>query len=197
LLDDSKLPTDRVSIALRFQVEMNPERWTEVKAAIEDLVQLRNDFVHPLIERFDVWTPDGCAVAVEHLKRSYERIDEHLHELRQWAEHMDEARLAAASFVQSQPFQDFILNGLAPDGTVDWPQAGIVRALQEAVKANSVEGWLRLADARAWMALHHPEQLPERCGCRTWPQVLSESRAFRLEYRPDGDRRVAWFRALR
>ncbi len=197
VLDESKLPTDRVSMAFRFQLEMSPERRSEVKAAIEDLVQLRNELVHHLIEQFDVWTDDGCSGAVEHLRYSYQRIDGHFHELRQWAEHMDEAKLTAASFAQSQTFQDLILYGIAPDGTVDWPHAGIVRALRDAVKALSADGWLCLEDARAWMARHHPDQAPERYGCRTWPQVLSESRAFRLEYRPEGDQRVAWFRALR
>lgn len=195
VLDESKVPTDRVSMAFRFQLEMSTERRSAVKAAIEDLVQLRNDLVHHLIERFEVWTDDGCAAAVEHLRHSYERIDGHFHELRQWAEHMDEAKLTAASFARSQTFQDLILNGIAPDGTVDWPHAGIVRALQDAVKANSADGSLRLEDARAWMVRHHPEQVPERYGCRTWPQVLSESRAFQLEYRLEGGRKVAWFRA--
>lgn len=193
--DDSKVPTDRVSMAFRFQLEMSAERRSEVKAAIEDLVQLRNDLVHHLIERFEMWTGDGCVAAIEHLRHSCERIDGHFHELRQWAEHIDEVKLAAASFVQSQPFQELILNGIAPDGAVDWPRAGIVRALQEAVKANSADGWLCLEDALAWMFRHHPEQVPERYGCRTWPQVLNESRAFQLVYRVEGGRRVAWFRA--
>lgn len=173
------------------------DRMAAVKAAIEDLVQLRNDLVHHLIERFDVWTDDGCAAAVEHLRRSYERIDGHVHELRQWAQIMAETGLVMASSAKSQPFQDFILDGIAPDGAVDWPHAGIVRALHEAVKSEATDGWLRLKDAQVWMSRHHPEQLPERYGCRTWPQVLSKSRAFQLEYRPEGRRKVAWFCALR
>lgn len=194
--DEAKVPTDRVSMSFVFRMEMAEERRDEVKSAIEDLVRMRNDLVHHLIERFDIWTDQGCAAALEHLQQSYDRIDGHFHELRQWAETMDQARTEFASFAQSRTFLDLVLNGIAPDGTVDWSHAGIVRVLRDALKAKAVNGWLRLDDARAWMAEHHPDQVPERYGCRTWPQVLSESRAFRLEYRPGEDRRVAWFRAL-
>jgi hypothetical protein len=196
VLDDSKVPTDRVSMSFQFRMEMDPERRSKVKAAIEDLVRMRNDLVHHLIERFDVWTDEGCAAALDHLGSAYERIDGHFHELREWAENMDRARTTAASFAQSQVFLDMVLDGIAPDGTVDWQNAGIVRALRDAVTTVSEDGWRRLDDARAWIAQRHPEQAPERYGCRTWPQVLNESRAFRLEYRPDGDRRVAWFRPI-
>lgn len=192
--DDPSVSTDRISMGIRFQMEMSDEHRSEVKAAIEDLIRLRNDLVHHLIERFDVWTDDGCAAAVEHLQHSYERIDTHFDELRHWAEHLGEAERAAASFVQSQAFQDLVINGIAPDGAVDWPRAGIVRALRDALNADSADGWSRLDVARAWLGRHHPEQIPGRYGCRSWPQVLSESREFTLEYRMEGDRRVAWFR---
>jgi hypothetical protein len=192
----SNMPVDRVSMSFRFRMELAEDHRAEVKAAIEDLVQMRNELVHHLIERFDVWSGEGCTEAARHLEQCYERIDRHFHELRHWAEAMDHARVEAAAFAQSQTFLDLVLHGIAPDGSVDWPRAGIVRALREALHANGVEGWMRLDEARAWIAQHKPEQLPERYGCRTWPQVLSESRAFRLEYRQEMERKVAWFSAL-
>lgn len=194
--DDSRVPTDRVSMSFVARMEMSEERRAGVKAAVEELVRLRNDLVHHLIERFDVWTDEGCSAAIEHLHHSYDRIDRHFQELQQWAESMDKARAMSASFAQSQVFLDYACDGIAPDGTVDWPNAGIVRVLRDALVATSSDGWLQLDDARAWIAEHHPQQLPERYGCRTWPQVLSESRAFKLEYRQDTNRKVAWFRAL-
>lgn len=146
-------------------------------------MQLRNDLVHPLIERFDVWTDQGCASAVEHLQCSYDRIDGYVHEVRQWVEQMHETRLAAASFAPGAAFEDFVLNDVAPGGVVDRPHAGIVPAVREAVKPHSAGGWSYLEDARAWMGRHRPEQLPERYGFMAWPRVLSESLPFRLEYR--------------
>jgi hypothetical protein len=86
---DAELPTDRVSMQFRFRLEVDEERRSAVKAANEDLVRMRNDLVHHLIERFDLWTDDGCIASAEHLNRCYERIDGHYKELRQWAEAMD------------------------------------------------------------------------------------------------------------
>lgn len=197
VLDDAKVPTDRISMSFQFRMEMAEERRAEVKAAIDDLVLMRNELVHHLIERFDVWTDQGCVAAVEHLNQCYERIDRHYEELRQWAESMDDARAHAASFAQSKVFLDMVLNGIAPDGTFDWPNTGIVRVLREAATSRATEGWTRLDEATAWIAEHHPEQAPQKYGCRSWPQVLSESKSFRLEYRrANGGRRVAWYRAL-
>lgn len=197
VLNDAKVPTDRISMSFQFRMEMAEERRAEVKAAIDDLVLMRNELVHHLIERFDVWTDQGCVAAVEHLNQCYERIDRHYEELRQWAESMDDARAHTASFAQSEVFLDMVLNGISPDSTFDWPDTGIVRVLREAATARATGGWARLDDATAWIAEHHPEQVPQKYGCRTWPQVLSESKSFRLEYRrTDDGHRVAWYRAL-
>jgi hypothetical protein len=196
ILDDAKIPTDRISMSFQFRMEMAEERRAEVKAAIDDLVLMRNELVHHLIERFDVWTEHGCVAAVAHLTQSYERIDRHHEELRQWAESMDDARAHAASFAHSEVFLDMVLNGIAPDGTFDWPNTGIVRVLREAATARATEGWAKLDDATAWIAEHHAGQVPQKYGCRSWPQVLSESKSFRLEYRRVDGQRVAWYRPL-
>ena len=158
---------------------------------------MRNDLVHHLIEQFDVWTDAGCAAAMEHLDGCYGRIDAHYKELRQWVETMDQARTDAAAFVQSDAFKDLIVNGIAPDGTFDWPHTGIVRTLREVAEGRANGGWVRLDEARAWIAERHPEQVPQKYGCRTWRQVFSESRCFRLEYREGGDGRVPWYRLVR
>lgn len=196
VLDESKLPVDRMLTSFSFQLVMSEESLARVKVTIEELVHMRNELIHHFIERFNVWTNDGCNAALEHLHSTYKRVDEHYLELHQWAEGMDKARSVTASFVQSPTYSDWVANGIAPDGTVDWQLAGIVRALRDAADENSVDGWLQLDVACAWIAKHHPDQTPERYRCRTWPQVLSESRAFMLEYRLQGDRKVAWMRAL-
>ena len=98
--------------------------------------------------------------------------------------------------MQSPTFKDWIVNGIAPDGTVDWTFAGIVSGLREAIKSTPThEGWTRLDQATAYLAAHHPEQTPQKYGCRTWPQVLHESRAFDLQYQPAEDgKRIGRFR---
>lgn len=182
VLDERKVPVDRVSMSFQMRMEMSAEQWAMTKVAISELVALRNDLVHHLIERFDIWTESGCIAASAHLTQSYERIDLHFGELRQWAEHMEEARALSASFMQSDVFQEFVVNGIAPDGTFDWPATGIVRVLREAVQELQVNGWVVVELAQAWLSQHHPEQTPAKYNCRTWRQVLHESGLFELKY---------------
>lgn len=197
VLDDSKLPADRISMSFQFQLKMGDEQLAGVKVAIEELVSMRNELVHNFIERFNVWTDEGCEAALAHLHASYERIDAHYTDLRQWAVHMDHARSLTASFAQTPAFADWLVDGIDPQGGVDWLQTGIVRALRDALAQNSNGGWLQLDAAQTWLAQHHPGQTPERYGCKSWPQVLNASRAFALEYRMHDEHKVAWFRSLK
>lgn len=193
-LPANKVPIDRPSITIRSSIEMPVDHWHETKTAIEELVALRNDLVHHLIERFDVWTEDGCVKAENHLEYCYKRINVHCDELSDWAQRMNDARAISASFAQSEVFYDVIVNGIAPDGTFDWPDTGIVRALREASDKLSISGWTELAAARTWLAEHHADQTPQKYGCRTWPQVLHESKCFRLAYKANENcQKIAWF----
>jgi len=198
LLPDGKAPSDQISMAFAFRRSMPLEHWNETKAAVEDLVALRNDLVHHFIERFDLWTDDGCADAKFYLEEAYRRVDGHYSELAAWAKGEEEARGQFLQFVQSPAFQDMLVNGIAPDGSFDWPSTGIVRILRDAGNLHGVDGWVRLNDALAWIAETHEEQRPEKYGCRTWAQVLHESRQFDLQYRADAvGSKVAWYRERR
>lgn len=182
------------SVKLRFSIAMTEENRATIKADVEELVLMRNDLVHHLAGRFDIGSQEGCVTAAEHLRKCYARIDRHYGELKQWARGMSAMRAEVASFVGSEAFEQDLLNGIAPDGAIHWERAGIVQALRDALQQLVASGWVRLEDARSWIAAHHPEQVPEKYGCRTWPQVLSESRAFRLEYRRDETgRKTAWY----
>ena len=184
-----------VTITTRHNIEMSEVGFVQMKAALKDLVDLRNDLVHHLIERFDLWSDEGCVAAGHHLQASYSRIDGHFAELRQWATSMDDARAMHASFMQTEVFQDFLVNGIAPDGTIDWPAAGIVSVLREAGGERKHGDWTCLDDAVAWIGGRHSEQTPAKYGCKSWPDVLHKSRAFDLEYRPDAaGRKVGWYR---
>jgi OST-HTH/LOTUS domain len=198
LLDEKSAPSDRISMAFRFQIRMSEERRGEVMAAIKELVDMRNDLVHHLTERFDVWTVEGCLAAAAHLNACYERIDGHVKELQHWSIQLAEAASHMASLAKGGALENALVNGIAPDGSFEWPQTGIVQALRGAPQPNETDGWIRLDDAKVWITQHHPEQTPERYGCRSWPQVLHESRCFRLEYRSGEDgRKRAWYRDYR
>lgn len=198
LLPEDKVPNDRISVAIGCQVTMEPDQLTRTRAAVEELVAMRNEIVHHFIERFDLWSNDGCVAAVRHLETCYERIDLRHGELAAWARGMDEARSIFASFVQSEIFHDMVVDGIAPDGRFEWSGSGIVTVLREAARSMSEDGWTRLDRALAWITSSHPEQTPAKYGCRTWRQVLSESRLFDVAYRvADDGRKAAWFRERR
>ena len=198
LLPAETTPTDRISMAFSIRLSMTPELWAQTRTAIEELVDVRNVLVHHFIEYFDVWTLDGCSKAAKHLEGCYARIDKHLAELTEWAKSTDDVRAMAAQFAQTPAFLDLVFDGIAPDGSFEWSTSGIARTLRSASRLLEVEGWAPLDGARAWIAEHHPDQTPQKYGCKSWGQVLNDSRLFETQYRIGGDgRKSAWFRMRR
>ena len=190
-------PTDVISFGFRMNIQMAGDDYARTRDGLKELVELRNGLVHHFIERFDLWQSEGCAAAREYLLDCYTRIDGHYEQLRSWAEHMEQARQLAASFMQSNVYLDLVVNGIAPDGTVDWAAAGCVSVLRQAATALAVDGWASLDAAVEWIGTRHPDQTPEKYGCRTWRQVIHESRRFELRYREEGGRKLAWYRERR
>jgi hypothetical protein len=192
---DPDPPVDVISFRMRAQLNLSAEDYARTQDDLKDLVSLRNSLVHHFIDQHDLWTVDGCRAAQDALTAAYTRIDQHFEQLRGWAEHMDQARRLAAEFVQSDVFHDLVINGIAPDGTVDWPAAGVVRALRDAASELAVDGWTPVAAAGRWISERHPEQLPAKYGCSSWRQVVHESRLFELRYRNVDGQRAAWYKA--
>jgi hypothetical protein len=188
-------PEDVIYFATRMQLSLSAEDYVRTQSDLKELVLLRNNLVHHFIDHHDLWSTRGCLNARDALVAAYKRIDKHFEQLRGWAENMAQARRLAAEFVQSDAFYDLMINGIAPDGTVDWPAAGIVRALREAANELSVDGWTPVAAAGRWIMERSPEQQPNNYGCASWRQVLHESRLFELRYRDADGRRAAWYRA--
>jgi len=182
------------TVRMQLRLEMGAEDFERTQADLKDLVRLRNDLVHHFIDQHDIWTVPGCARAEQALLTAYSRIDHHFEQLRSWAEHMEQARQLAAEFVQSEVFRDLVINGIAPDGSVDWPSSGIVRLLREAMSELSVDGWTSIANAERFIQARDPEQLPVKYGCRTLKQVVHQSRLFELQYQERYGRREACFK---
>jgi hypothetical protein len=158
------------------------------------LVVLRNNLVHHFIDQHDLWSLDGCRGAQDALIAAYNSIDQHLEKLQEWAEVLQKARRQAAELFQSDGVHEFIVNGIAPDGTVYWPSAGIVYALREAAGELAVDGWTSVEEASRRIAEREPEQLPAKYGCSSWQQVVHESRIFELRYFEVDGRRSARYR---
>jgi hypothetical protein len=186
-------PSDVISFGFRMNLQMTADDHARTRDSLKELVDLRNGLVHHFIEQYDLWQVDGCAAAREYLLTCYARIDGHYEQLRSWAEHMEQARQLAASFMQSSAYHDLVVNGIAPDGIVDWGAAGCVSALREAIRALAVDGWASVDAAADWISAQYPDQTPEKYGCRTWRQVIHESRRFDLRYRNEDSRKQAWY----
>lgn len=187
-------PEDVASCSFRTNLSLSDADFARTENELKELVLLRNSLVHHFIDQHDLWSLDGCRGAHDALVAAYSRIDQHFEQLRGWAEDMEQCRRLAAEFVQLDEFRDLVLNGIAPDGTVDWPAAGIVCALREAAGELAVDGWAPVAQAGRWIAARLPEQLPAKYGCSSWQQVVHESRVFELRYFKMDGQRSAWYR---
>lgn len=110
---------DVISFGFRMNISVPAEVSAHIRDGLQELVGLRNGLVHHFIEQYDLWQADGCAKAREYLIASYARIDGHYEQLRSWAKGLEQGRQLTASFMQSPEFYDLLVNGIAPDDTVD------------------------------------------------------------------------------
>jgi len=164
----------------RFQLRLDASQHQATTAALKELVDLRNELVHHFLQRFNISESQACMAADAYLDASYETIDGHYLTLRGWAQVMHEAHEAMASFMKTAAFEDLLVNGIAPDSTVDWPASGAVRCLREAETRFATEGWTLLNTATTWIRAQHPDQHPQRYGCGSWRHVIHESRQFEV-----------------
>lgn len=185
---DDKAPGDKLWFSFQQRMAMSADRLEAITTELKELVDLRNELVHHLLERFDLGQLDRCEAAVAYLDASRATIDRHYQTLHTWAEHMDNARALAASFMNSDAFKALLIDGIAPDGQVHWPASGIVSSLREAEQALVPPGnparWTELNAAIAWIAKQHPDQTPRRYGCSSWRQVLHDSGEFEVIKKP-------------
>ena len=196
LLPEDKTPTDRISFAHSFRMTLFPEQLAQTKSSIQEFVDLRNDLVHHFLSRFNIWEEQGCLEAMAYLEDSYLRIDARFQELRAWMMAMQKAGEAVASFVKSEAYHDWLYSGINSDGSFEWSQTGIVRALRAEVQSLAGDNWAPLETVKAQVLARHPDQTPQKYRCTTWQQVLTESTEFDLEYRRESDTasKQAWVR---
>lgn len=196
LLPDDKIPTDQISFAHSIRITQAPEQWEQTKAAIQELVTLRNDLVHHFLYRFDLWDEQVCMDAMAYLQEAYQRIDTHYQELRAWLMTLHQGRVVLASFVQSDAYLNLLIYGINPDGSFEWSLTGIVQALREEVQALAGDDEVPLKALQAQMHARHPTQTPQKYRCSSWQQVLTESCEFDLTYRRDSDTapKTGWVR---
>lgn len=197
--DDTEEPQGDggVWFSFRFQVGLDASQHQATTAALKELVDLRNELVHHFLQRFNIWEHQGCIDADAYLDASFETIDGHYLTLRAWVEALEQSRTEMAAFMRTEAFRDFIVNGIAPDGSVDWLASGVVRCLREAESRFAVDGWALLNKATAWIRAEHPDQKPQRYGCGSWRHVIHESRQFEIRRTLDKEQGCGevWYRS--
>jgi hypothetical protein len=186
---------DQIWFSYRLQLEMPAEHYEATRAALKELVDLRNELVHHFIERFDLWTESGCRAADGFLE-DYETIDRHCLNLQCWAKTIDVAAAKVASVMQSQEFEDALIDGIREDGSIYWPGSGICRCLREAETKLAEGGWTRLEAAIRWIGGTYQEQTPKRYGCSDWKHALHESQQFEIrKSQADNEPTAVWYRS--
>ena len=106
--------------SMRFSISMSPQRHEQTKVGLAELVGLRNDLVHHLIERIDISNESGGSAASNHLDSCYEQIDSHCKLLTTLPASLAESQALASSFLASKTFEDAFVHGISPDGSVCW-----------------------------------------------------------------------------
>lgn len=178
----------------QMYLDISQEDYHALEVVLKGLVKLRNDLVHHFIEHHEIGTVDGCLRARDALCGAGEQIEGHFKQLVTFAHYQDQARRMAAEAIQSPEFMEMIINGIAPDGQIHWPMAGIVEALKRAARELSTDGWASVDEAARWVAAHHPEQTPSKYGCSRWRHVIHESGQFEQRRLIRNGQSGMWFR---
>lgn len=193
---DTKLP-NQAWFRMNFSMAMSPERHAQIKLALAELVDMRNDLVHHFQERYDLGQESGCRAAEAHLDACFEQIDGHFHDLTDWVASLEQAQTMSLSFMQSQQFEDAFVHGIDPDRTVHWHISTIVECLRNAEQACEVDGWTLLDNAITFIRGTHADHTPSRYSCKNWRQVLKKSEQFeiRTDTNPLNGRGQTWYRS--
>lgn len=127
---------DVASISFRINMCLPEADYIQTQASMKELVELRNALVHHFIERFDLWSIEGCEKAHAYLQGVYVRIFEHYTQLRAYAGEMKETMDQMAAFLQSDAGIDiYSLTEFLPMGKFTGPPpASWGRCTQQCVR---------------------------------------------------------------
>jgi hypothetical protein len=185
-------------VSIHLGISMSAADQDQTKRELAELVDMRNELVHHFIGRFDIGSEDGCISGSSHLDQCYTRIEHHCQRLRIWAQGQAEARRQLSSWMATAAFRDALVDGILPDGTVQWEASGIVNCLRDAETVCRVAEWTLLDTAIRFIAGKYQDQQPSRYGCKTWRQVLKSSGQFEWRVDPGGlgEKGEFWYRSL-
>lgn len=179
--DHSDVDPARTLIRFKSKFSMSSEDYSRTTSELNALVEMRNTLVHHFIERFDLWSEQGCQDAQAHLDDCYQRIDALYSTISLWAEANQALREEVGAFLQSEEGKKAVRDLMTPDNILGWSSTSVVTALRAAQEELSSGGWTSLDDAVRWLSLNHPDEKPGKYGCFTWKHLLHESRLFEIQ----------------
>ncbi len=107
-------PGNEIWVSYQHELKISSEQYESTKSALKELVALRNDLVHHFIDRFDLWSTEGCAAADQFLEDRYKTIHHHYLNLRSWAQAMNETHTAMVQWLQSPEAESMLWDDLVP-----------------------------------------------------------------------------------
>ncbi len=187
------LNCDKPQFYFSMSMQFSEEELADISQSLGNLVAYRNNVVHHLLELHPLRTTEGCQQAVRYLEDFAALIAKHRKQLEEWADVHDEMKKQMSEFMRTPAYLKFVVDGILPDGRVDWMGSGIARALRDAASRLSAGDWTRLEDAIEWLEANHPRQIPSRYGCKTYRQAINRSLAFDVKKQATEDGRIAFF----
>ncbi|WP_338416290.1 hypothetical protein [uncultured Sphaerotilus sp.] len=195
--DEEPEPEGVIFFRTQLRIETASGGLAGVESNLRGMVTMRNALIHHFLERFDIWTVDGCLDADRHLDECFGRMDAHFRELHTTALAFDAARQELLVLMRSPEFMNQFCEGVFPDGQIHWPSTRVVQCLLQHCAVDPV-AWTVLGPVIQSMQADCPEEVPSKYRCKTWRQLLKRSEVF--EVRTDIDDQTGqgrtWFRPM-
>lgn len=169
------LPDDRLSIRHSVRWTLLPEEFEALQSSMREMVDLRNQWVHHLVEQFNLTCVDGCAQALANLQQGYEKAERFRLKLQDIGKGIVEASKQMSAIVASPH-----VHGLLFHGRVPLESTPLLHALRDAMRGAGLaeDGTVLLSEVLTKLHALHPDEKPQNYGYASWPQVIHESRCF-------------------
>lgn len=181
------VPDNRLSISWNFKLALDESKLEAMQSSMREMVRLRNEWVHHLVDRFDLQNLNGCVRALEDLQAGFEKAERFRLELAGIAKALVNAKEHFAAFHSCAEGQKMLMTGKLPlEGS------SILSALLSAVReSRQVDaGVVWLSDVLKTLAESHPQERPEDYGYVSWLQLIHESGAFSIVRRDSSGSRI-------
>jgi len=192
--DDS---SDDPFVSMKFRIVLPSGHHSRVKEGFLELIRMRNDLVHHLLERFDLSAVDDCAAACDHLDSCHDEVERQLTVLQNFAEGTKHLAGLVSSVLESRTFEEMFLH-VTENACCKVPSMdGVIEYLIMAEAEFTIGGWTCLESAIRYVTGASPDEAPRKYGCRTWRQLLARSEQFEIRVGKGNDtkRGKTWYRS--